>query len=212
MIFGLVLLAVLPALVHPDPAPGLTRKKDPSRSLECAWVSAEVASRTMPGEVRPVRPRGEYVERDALVCEQRLMRPGLREARDEAVLAELDGLTTELATTAGDLHPELADHTWLVEAHYPSPQVAAKLTFATKDVLVRRGLAVSDRAPILSANDLEILTRLAPDEAYEAACVRYAQNGSVRPDDALLAVVSRDARETILHAGLCVDGRWSWLR
>lgn len=212
MILVVLAIAILPAVLHRDPAPGLTTPKARSRSLECERVSPEVGSQTRPGEILPERPRGEYVRRDALICTERLLRPGLREARDEAILSELDGIVTELGSAAADLHPELADHTWLVEVHHPSAQVAAKLSFATKNVLVGRGLPVSDRTPLLSAGDVDTLTRLPPDQAYAGACRRYTDNGSLHAGDTLLAVVNRDPRETILHAGLCTDGTWTWLR
>ena len=212
MIFVLLAIAVLPAILHRDPAPGLTTTRARSRTLECEWLGTALGSQRYPGEVAPERPRGEYVNRDALVCTQRLMRPGLREARDEAILSSLEALVTDLTGAAGDLHPELTAHTWLVEAYYPNTPVSSKLTFATKNALVSRGLQVSDRTPILSAGDVEVLTRMAPEAAYPGACRRYADNGSLHPGDTLLAVVSRDPLETTLHAGLCTDGAWTWLK
>ena len=212
MIFVVIAIAVLPALLHRDPAPGLTNPRARSRALECEWLSTQMASQRYPGQIAPERPRGEYVNRDALVCTQRLMRPGLREDRDEAILASLEALVTDLTASATDLHPELRPQTWLVEAYYPSTQVSAKLSFATKNALVARGLQVSDRTPILSAEDVNVLSRMAPDAAYPGACRRYTDNGSLQPGDTLLAVVHRDPRETILHAGLCTDGVWAWLK
>src|SRR3712207_7590994 len=58
-------------------------------------------------------------ERDALVCTERLLRPGLRDDRDEAVLSELAGLVADLTASAGELHAGLAGRTWLVEAFHP---------------------------------------------------------------------------------------------
>ncbi len=51
-----------------------------------------------------------------------------------------------------------------------------------------------------------------PDEAYPLACRRYFAEGSLGPNDALLGILTRDRRETILHAGLCDRGTWSWLQ
>jgi hypothetical protein len=209
VVLGLVLL---PALYHPDPAPGLTRSRAKARMLECERLDAATANARYPGMIEEPRPRGEFVERSALVCAERLMRPGLRADRDEAILSTLEGLTSDLSAAATGLHPELASRTWLVESYYPSPTVSAKLSFATKNALVEQGLRVSDRTPILSAGDVDVLTRMPPEEAYAAACRRYSDNGSLGAGDALLAVVSRDPRETILHAGLCTEGRWAWVR
>ena len=36
--------------------------------------------------------------------------------------------------------------------------------------------------------------------------------GLTKYADVLLAVVHLDPRETQVHAALCVDGGWSWLR
>jgi hypothetical protein len=140
------------------------------------------------------------------------LRPGLREPLDEAILTELEPISTDLATTAHSMRPELQERTWLVQAYYPSPVVATKISFATKNALVRRGLRVSDRAVTLAAADVAVLTRLPPDDAYPAACRRYFAAGSLREGEVLLAVISRDPRETILHAGLCTGGQWAWLK
>lgn len=210
----LVVLALMfgPALVKPDPAPGLTVSQEASRRLECEHLSAEVGKQRYPGIIETTRPRGEFLERSALICAQRLLRPGLRSNRDEAILSTLEPLVTDLSAGVGDRFADLAGRTWLVDAFYPSAQVSAKLVFATKNALMAQGLVVTDRSPILSAEDVVVLTQMGPDEAYPSACMRWADNGSLHEGDALFAVVSRDPRETILHAGVCVAGRWSWLR
>ena len=210
MIF-LICLAILPFVLHPDPAPGLTRSKARSRSLECERMTAEAGDALRPGQVKTSAPRGDYVERSAVICAERLTRPGLRDPLDEAILSSLDGLTGDIAASAAEQRPDLAARTWLVEAYYPSAVVSAKLAFATKNALVAQGLQVSDRTPILSADDVAVLTRLPPAQAYEGACRRYAETGGLGAEHALLAVVHRDPRETILHGGLCVDGQWTWL-
>lgn len=212
MIVVVLGLMFLPSLVKPDPVPGLTVSREVSRRLECEHVSAEVGKQRYPGIIETERPRGDFLTRSALICAERLVRPGLRPDRDEAILSTLEDTVTDVSAGAADRYRDLAGRTWLVDAFYPSAQVTAKLVFATKNALAAQGLQVSDRAPLLSAGDLDVILRMAPDEAFPAACARWAANGSLRPQDALFAVVSRDARETILHGGVCVDGRWSWLR
>lgn len=211
MIFLLCLL-ILPFVLHTDPSASAFRSKARARTYECAAMSALEGDAQRPGQVVLSPPRGDFVERDAVICTQRLMRPGLRAPRDEAILDGLDALTAELATNATGRRPDLAERTWLVEAFYPSAQVAAKLAFATKNALMHQGLSVSDRTPILNAADVDVLTHLDPEVAYPAACRRYDQIGGLDADDALLAVVALDPRETILHAGLCVDGQWTWVQ
>lgn len=204
-------LTILPMLLPPDPAPGLSRSKERSRSMDCIRISAEEASAHYPGQVITSDGRGDYVERTAMICRQRLMRPGLRDARDEAVLNALDATTLNLATSAEARRPDLREHTWLVDAYYPNAKVGSKITFSTKNALMGLGLQVADRTLALNATEVEIIQRLHPDEAYPAACRRYAENGTLGKEDALLAVVSRDRRATVLHAGLCVDGVWAWI-
>lgn len=211
-VYLLVSLALLPFVLQPDPALGLGHTRTEAGNLDCERISAETADRRRPGTTRTSSPRGDYVERSEIVCRERLMRPGLRTPRDEAILSTLNAQATGFAATATSLRPDLASRTWLVQAHYGSAQVESKLTFATQAALVGQGLQVSDRRPTLAVGDVEVLTRLPPEDAYAAACTRYAANGSLRDDDVLLAIVSRDPRETTLHAGLCVGGRWGWLQ
>lgn len=211
MIF-LICLLILPFVIRPDPAAGLRHNKDFARRYECSSVSAEVGDARRPGQVEVSAPRGDYVERSAVICTERLLRPGLRAPRDEAILSRMDALTAELASSAAGRRPDLGARTWLVETYYPSAAVSSKLAFATKNALMAQGLKVSDRAPVLSAGDVEVLTRLDPEAAYPAACLRYASLGGLDGDHALLAVMSLDSRETILHAGLCADGAWTWIQ
>jgi hypothetical protein len=194
-----------------DPAPGLFNSKAQSRAYECERLDIAEAHREHPGEVRAPGPRGEYIDRSALVCTEKLVRPGLRNEQDEAILASLDERASELGSLAG-LRPDLSEKTWLVEAYYPNPQVASKVSFATKNALVSQGLLVSDRTPILGFGDMDVITRLPPEQAYAAACQRYSDNGSLGPDDALMGVVLLDPRETQLHAGVCANGSWSWVQ
>lgn len=195
-----------------DPAPGPNQSKTWSRNLDCERLTAETGSRLYPGEIKPPIPRGANLERATVVCRERMLRAGLRSALDEALLSELQVTSVALAETAASVRPDLADATWLVEVYVPSPSVGAKVGFATKNALMSRGLRVSDRTPVLGFGDLDVITRMPADEAYPTACLRYFATGSLAEGDALLAVVTRDPRETILHAGLCAEGEWTWLR
>ncbi len=200
-------------LVFPAaPAPGVLWSRDRSRAMDCVRVGAEEGSRSYPGQIAPTPPRGRMGTTDTVVCTERMLRRDLRSPQDEAVLTDLQATVSALASAARSQRPDLVGRTWLVEAHDPSTQVSAKLRFATQNALADNGLAVSDRTPVLAVGDVDVLTRLPPDQAYAVACERYGGNGSVTDDQVLMAIIRRDPRETSLHGGLCVDGQWTWLR
>ena len=199
-------------VVPPDPAAGVWRTKARARNLTCERVDTDAGSLRYPGQIVASPPRGDDTEGEVVVCTERMTRLGLRPARDEAILESLDARAADLATAAESLRPDLRDRTWLVESWYPSLPVSTKISFAAKNALMRRGLTVSDRTPTLAVADVHILSRMRTDEAYSTACQRYAATGTLGEGDVLLAVVSRDDRETILHAGLCADGSWTWLK
>jgi len=207
-----LILAIIAAIVAPDPASELFYSKERTRRLSCEQVSLDQALQELPGRVRARRPRGDFVERDVQICRERVLRRGLRAPRDEAILDHLSQLTPDLVSAATTSRPDLADATWLVQVHYPNPQVASKIDFAAKNALVGEGKLVSDRTPLLSATDLRVITSLKPSKSYGVACKRYAQTKAMGSGDALLAIVSRDSQETTLHAGLCANGKWSWLQ
>jgi len=207
----LVATGWLAFLFPSGPVPGLTRSNHWIRQHDCERLNKQEAYRKYPGRVPPPKAE-EDGEVGVVVCRERVVRDGLRSPADEAVLRKLDGLVDELVSASEPYHASLDDRTWLVEVFYPEPSVSVKLSFATKNSLLQSGLQVSDRVPLLSAEDVNVLTRMHPDVAYPAACQRYADTGTLGPGEALLAIVRRDPRETVLHAGICVDGGWVWLK
>lgn len=194
-----------------DPAAGVLNERSDARALVCERITVDEAERRRPGAVREASPRGDWFERSVMICTGRVLDPELRAPQDEALLQSMDERAKGLAQSAESLRPDLGERTWLVEANTANPEVAAKLTFATKNALMAQGVAVSDRSPTLSFRDIDVLSRMPPEEAYPAACVRYVANGSLHEGDALLMVMSLDARATSLHGGLCSDGAWTWL-
>lgn len=215
MVFILLLLPLLApvivGLAH-DPAPGLTQSKVEARNLICARQGEAVTRRQHPGSVEEPRPRGDFLESDVVACQGRLVAYGDRPDRDELILSELQASATDIVQAAVALGPRVGIRTWLVEAFYPDAAITGKITFAVKTALVERHQQVSDRVPILAAGDILVLGTTPAAQAYPLACRRYHAQGSVGPGEALLGVVLLHARETALHAGLCVDGVWQWLR
>lgn len=214
-ILQIALRIVFPYADPSDPAPSMAISKTRSRTYECTPIDVARGSALYPGQIDRQYSRGDVLQPDNFVCRQRLLsdlESGFRTPRDTAILADLTPIVTDLAGLAASVDPELQDRTWLVEAFYPDPSVQAKIAFATKNALMDNGVSVTDRMPVLGAGDVAVLTRMDPALAYRAACTRYEQIGTLDDDDVLLAIVHRDPRETTLHAGLCVDGRWRWLK
>lgn len=209
-----VLLFYLPSLIEEvhDPAGRVLPSAIALADLECEPVSIDEARARAPGRVAEPSARGDFFERRAVVCRERLMPRGARPARDDAILSTLGARAAELSGLVTALEAPLRRRTWLVEVYHPEPAVTAKVAFAMKAALLDRGLAVTDRAPTLAAGDVEVIGRTEPARAWPLACARYAATGSVGPGDALMGVALRDRRETQLHVGVCADGRWRWLR
>ncbi len=218
-----VILFMTPDLMEGTESPLEETVGEERRALDCEPLSMDGARHYAPGELGESSPRGDFFDRRAVVCRERIMSSsvrrsdddagqGLRGPQDDAVMLGLRHTARELASLVGQLTPFEQQRTWLVEAHYPGTAVSQKITFAVKNELLDRGFRVTDRAPTLAVGDIEVLGQLDPARAYPLACERYVATGSLRPGDVLLAVVLRDPRETALHAGLCVDGKWRWLR
>ncbi len=207
-----LLLFYAPSIVEgaQDPFNGWLLTSVEVRNLDCEAMTVEGARQQAPARISEASPRGDYFNRRAVICRERIMPPGLRQGRDDAILSQLRHTARGMAALVVEL--ETSPRTWLVESFYPDPSVAYKISFAIKNALLDRDLQVSDRTPTLAAGDLEVIAQLSPPAAYSLACARYYALGSLKPEEALLAILLRDPRETILHAGICSQGKWRWLR
>ncbi len=193
-----------------DPVPGIWHEKAESRNLECTRVDQLRAHELLPGQIPAPAPRGSLPEVEALICKQRYMRLGERPARDEVILTSLRKSVAEITEVAGAVGP--AEVTWHVDAFYPQPEVASKISVAARTELAEQGRRVSDKVPLLAAGDIAVLSRMAPKDAYPLACQRYFAQGALKQNEAFLGIMIVDERETQLHAGLCLDGAWRWLQ
>ena len=63
-----------------------------------------------------------------------------------------------------------------------------------------------------SAGDLEVLHAMPMKDAIRAACRRLFSSGRLKPGDAFLTVALLHRDETQLHAGVCADGGFRWVR
>ena len=147
---------------------------------------------------------------DALVCRHRVAEAGQRRPREEAILSRLGDEVDELTGLAVPLVAD--DARWFVDAFYPDPRMVGKIAVASRMALAERGKRVSDQAPLLSAGDLEVLHALPMKDAIRAACRRLFSSGSLQPGDAFLTVALLHRDETQLHAGVCADGGFRWVR
>jgi len=209
-----VLLMYMPSLIETarDPMNGYVAPNATLRTLDCEPISTEGARRIAPGRVSDAHARSDFLNRRAVVCRERLMPLGVRRPQDDALLSNLRGMARDMAGAVAEAAPKASGRTWLVEVFHPDAALSYKIGFAVKNALLERGVRVTDRAPSLAAGDVEVLGVTPQNKAYPLACTRYAAGGGLGPNDALLAVVLRDPRATIMHAGVCVDGQWRWVR
>ncbi len=195
-----------------DPGPGTTSTRAEVRNLDCARISEERAHELYPGIVPEPSARGSFIETSALACDNRIMQYGERAPRDEAILSTLSDAVGELTEHAAAVTPAAERATWVVDAFYPQPAIAAKIAFAAKTTLVGVGRTVSDRVPLLAAGDVLVLGRMPPQKSLPLACQRYFAEGSLGENDVLLGIALLDSRATVLNAGLCRRGEWRWLQ
>lgn len=210
----IMLLLPLPIIAEraADPSASLWQTKAGARNLDCTRMSQAQAHERYPGKVPERAPRALADQQvDALACTRRFIDYGERPARDEAILSSLRRSVGELTEAASALEPK-KELTWHVDAFYPDPLVASKISVAARTELAERGRRVSDRVPVLAAGDIAVLSGLSAKDAYEVACVRYFDQKALGENEAFLGIMIVDPRETQLHAGVCVNREWRWLR
>jgi hypothetical protein len=199
-----------------DPLPGIFRSKEDAANMDCRRLSQAEAHLQFPGEIpEPAARTLAGTTTDVLACRRRFIRLGERPARDEVILTSLRQTASDIVQAAlAQAAPSGGEKklTWHVDAFYPSTEVAAKISVAAKTELAERGHLVSDRVPLLAAGDIAVLSRLPPRDAYPIACTRYFAEGTLKESDAFLGLMIVDARETQLHGGVCVAGKWTWFR
>ena len=208
-----LLLAVL-TLPYPgsDPALEAWKGRRALRSLECERVPQAQAHKLRPGRVPEPAARGEtLLSADALVCSRRLVPYGEHPARDELILSSLRERISAITQSAIALGNAATN--WHVDAFYPDVDVGMRIAAAGRTDLAERGLKVSNQVPLLAAGDLLVLRTLDIREAMPLACERYFAEGSMTgADDAFLGIALVDAHESQLHAGVCINRTWRWLR
>jgi hypothetical protein len=204
----LMMLLFVPACATIDPL--YFKSRAARRNLECQRLSQNDAAARFPGQVP--QPPGRLIAGDnvdVLTCSTTYLQPDERPARDEAILSTLTSQVTGLTETASALVDSGA--VWHVDAFYPSLAVAQKVAVAARTLLAERGLPVSDRVPTLAAGDVAVLATLPPSDVYRIACARSYSTAVMGEGDVFLGLMIVDAKETILHGGVCQRGEWRWL-
>jgi hypothetical protein len=203
----LVLLLLMPGCAI-DPLYFKSRAE--RRNLDCYRLSQVDAAARFPGQVPP--PPGKQIagdNTDVLTCSTRYVQTDERPPRDEAILSTLTAQVTGLTETASALVDP--GTLWHVDAFYPSLPVAQKIAVAARTLLAERGLPVSDRVPTLAAGDVAVLATLPQSDVYRIACARSYSTSVMGDGDVFLGLMIVDAKETILHGGICQRGEWRWL-
>lgn len=194
-----------------DPIHVAWKGMDEARELECERLPQKEAHRRYPAEVPPTAMRSQtLMQIDALVCHRRIVRLGEREARDEAILTHLSEEVDQISAQA--IAAAAKDTDFYVDAYYPDIAVAMKIANATRHALADSSRRVSSQAPLPAAGDVDVLLGLPLQQALPVACARLQAEGTLKPNEAFLAVAVLRPQETQLHAGLCQQGLWRWLR
>jgi hypothetical protein len=203
---------LFPVLGHfNDPAYDHLRLDETDRRrFSCERMTQARAHELHPGRVPEPGPRtGALNQGYAFVCVPRELPIDFRAPREEAILSNLSTTIAALTESAVAAVPNAH---WTVDAFYPDRVMTAKLATAARTRLAERGAHVTNGVPLLAAGDLLVMRTMTIDKKFPVACRRFHDEGSLGPDDAFLAIVLVDSRETDLHAGICVNGNWRWLQ
>jgi hypothetical protein len=147
---------------------------------ECERISQSEAHTRYPASVPPTNARSAALfQIDALVCRHRVVENGARDARDEVILQRLQDDVGELSGLAAASSDEQTR--FVVDAHYPNPEIVRKIAGASRIALAERGRRVSDRPPHLTAGDVEVLRTMPMRDAIPIACRSLHRSGALLP-------------------------------
>jgi len=193
-----------------DPIHSAFIERKNARAFECERLSQAEAHERYPGRVPETNARAQtLMQIDALVCKRRILSDDKREPRDALILDELSKNIGELTQLATAYAP---NKRWYVDAFYPDKRMTQKIANATRTAMVSRKQKVSDIAPLLTAGDILVLRSFDMKDAIALACQRFYDEGTLGKDDAFLALALLHANESQLHAGVCTQEGFRWLR
>lgn len=182
------------------------------RDLECERLDQAEAHRRHPAEVPATTMKtATMMTTDALVCRRMMVPWDERGGRDGVILARLDEESTAMAGAVTGALGEARGRV-SVDVFHPDPRMAQKIAHASRQALAARGLTTSGLAPLLAAGDVDVLAGLPVERALPVGCARLFAEGTLQAGDTFVGVALLREDETTLHAGLCQEGRWRWLR
>ena len=190
-----------------DPGLGIIREPKETRRHECTPLDLNTARKIRPEAFGKNYPRGDFLNREAFLCQEQIVEPGLRSPQTEQLITHLSSLTTTLAAKIQAAHPNV--QRWMVEVHSDEPVVGHKVDFATKVALSELGLQVSDHVPNLRPTDLGVIGRLSHSQAHDVSCRRLIDDFQIDRGDALIRILVVDPRQTNLIYGVCTQAGWS---
>ncbi len=132
-----------------------------------------------------------------IVCQQKILAPGLRSAKIEDLLQNTQPFTERLLR---QMQGEQAWKTkaWQIEVLIAAPLLQQKLSFAVKTRLVQADYQVLNRAKVS-----ESLIASGLDE--------WRERCSSLPTDARLFVYLANPQSSLLSAAACTEEGWKWL-
>ena len=183
------------------------------RDLECERLDQAEAHRRHPAEV-PATPMktSTMMTTDALVCRRMVVPWDDRPGRDGVILALLSEESAAMAGAVVGAVGDVRGGRVAVDVFHPDPRLSQKIAIASRQALAERGLPMSGLAPLLAAGDVDVLTGIPLERALPVGCARLFAEGTLQASDAFIGVALLREDETTLHAGLCREGRWRWLR
>ena len=187
------------------------------KDLDCERLDQAEAHRRYPATVPATSMKlGTLVTRDAMVCRRMIVPWSERAHREGALLASLSDEAAHMASAvvsavSGAVDGQRTTRVF-VDAFHPDPRMAHKIARASRHALAERGVQTLDLPPLLAAADVDVVATLPLEKAIAVGCARLHAEGTLSPDDVWVGVALLREHETTLHAGLCRQGRWSWLR
>lgn len=166
------------------------------RQLDCRGSSMD-GRRANVSAYAPENDLDLHSSDSLIVCQQKILPPGLRPLRSEDLLRNSQSFAERLLRKM-QLEPRWKEKDWTVEVLIERPELQQKLSFAIKTELVQGDFRIRHRTPAS-----EPLVGLKLDEWRESCAA--ASTG------ARLFVYLPSPKSSQLQAAACTEEGWKWL-